>query len=155
MQETTEPRVIPISRKEFKELLDRLRTLEERLTERMELEQKHRELLEQLRGTEQQLAQRVLEVERLKNELVQQKRVWEKELEGQRRLLEEKMALVRQESSEKLIMAQQYYDKQLQLNQENYHERSGREKDRFRQKLVDYQRQEGLWARLMRMITWS
>jgi hypothetical protein len=155
MQEPTERRIIPISRKEFKELIDRLGTLEVRLADRMELEHKYREILEELRGTEQQLVQRVLEVERLRNELVQQKRVWEKELEGQRRLLEENVALIKQESVEKLIMAQQYYDKQLQLHQESHNERSGREKDRFRQKLVDYQRQESFWSRLMRMITWS
>jgi hypothetical protein len=154
-QDTTEPRAIPISRKEFKDLLDRLGTLEARLAERLEMERKHQQVQELLRSTEHELAMRVFEVERLKNELVQQKRVWEKELEGQRRLLEEKVALIKQESSEKLLLAQQYFDKQLHLEQQTYNERSGRERDRFRQKLGDYERQESLWTRLIRMVTWS
>jgi hypothetical protein len=150
-----ETAVIPVTRKEFQDLLDRLASLEEQLTNRFELGRENLELRNSLRAAEQELAARIAEVERLKSELLLQKRAWEKELESQQRLQLEKEALLRQEGGDKLVLAQQFYDRQLALERDRYLERSGREKERVDRQLDDFHRDEGFWARVMRLLTWS
>jgi len=147
--------VIPITRKEFQDMLGRLAGLEERLANRFTLEQENQELRNALRATEQELAARIAEVERLNNELLLQKHAWEKELQSQQRLQRDKEAWLRQEAADKLLMAQQFYDRQLRSETERYLERSSREKERVDRRLDEFQRDEGLWARVMRLLTWS
>jgi hypothetical protein len=147
--------VIPITQKEFQDLLDRLGSLEEQLVKRLDLGHEHQELHKALRAAEQELAVRTAEVERLKKELLVQKRAWERELESQQRLQQEKEALLRQETADKLALAQKFYDGQLRLEKERYLERSGRERERVERHLDDLHRDEGFWARVMRLLTWS
>jgi hypothetical protein len=147
--------VVPITRQEFQDLLDRLGALEEQLAKRLDLGQKNQELHQALLAAEQEAMARCAEVERLKNELLVQKRAWERELESQQRLQQEKEALLRQETADKLALAQKFHDRQLLLEQERYLERSGRERERTARQLDDMHRDEGFWARVMRLLTWS
>ena len=152
---TVETAVIPINRKEFLDLLDRLGGLEEQLAKRLDLGQENQELRSALRAAELELAMKLAEVERLKSELLLQKHAWEKELESRQRLHEEKETVLRREAADKLALAQQFYDRQLSLEKERYLERFSREKERVHRQLGDFQREEGLWARVMRLLTWS
>jgi hypothetical protein len=147
--------VIPINRKEFLNLLDRLTGLEEQLAKRLDLGQENQELRGALRAAEQELAAKTAEVQNLKNDLLLQKHAWEKELKSRQRLHDEKESLLRQEAADKLALAQQFYDRQLSLEKERYLERFTREKERVHRQLGDYQSEEGFWARVMRLLTWS
>lgn len=147
--------VIPINRKEFQDLLDRLAGLEAQLTKRLDLGQENQELRSALRAAERELDVKIAEVERLQNELLLQKHAWEKELDSRQRLHEEKESLLRREAADKLALAQQFHDRQLSLEKERYLERFSREKERVHRQLGDYQREESFWARVMRLLTWS
>jgi hypothetical protein len=147
--------LIPISRKEFQDLLERLAVLEQQLAQRLDLAQENQDIRAAMRVTEQKLAARTLEVERLKNELLLQKRVWEKEVERVHRSATEKELILRQEAAEKLALAQEFLDRQVQLEKERYLERSIRERDRIDRQMDDYHRDESLWSRFMRLLTWN
>lgn len=147
--------MIPISRKEFQDLLERLAVLEQQLAQRLDLAQENQDIRAAMRVAEQELAARTLEVERLKNELLLQKRVWEKEVERVHRSATEKELILRQEAAEKLALAQEFLDRQVQLEKERYLERSIRERDRIDRQMDDYHRDESLWSRFMRLLTWN
>jgi hypothetical protein len=147
--------VIPITRKEFQDLLERLTVLELQLSQRLDLAQENQDMRAALRVAERELAAKTLEVERLKNELLLQKRVWEKEVERARQSAMERESILRQEAAEKLALAQGFLDRQAQLEKERYLERSIRERDRIDRQLDDYHRAESLWSRFMRLLTWS
>jgi hypothetical protein len=146
--------LIPISRKEFQDLLERLTVLEQQLAQRLDLAQENQDMRRALRVAEQELAARTLEVERLKNELLLQKRVWEKEVERVQKSATERESILRQEGAEKLALAQEFFDRQARLEKERYLERSIRERDRIDRQLDDYHRDESLWSRFMRLLTW-
>ncbi len=146
--------MIPISRKEFQDLLERLTVLEQQLAQRLDLAQENQDIRAAMRVAEQELAARTLEVERLKNELLLQKRVWEKEVERVQQSATERELILRQEGAEKLALAQEFFDRQARLEKERYLERSIRERDRIDRQLDDYHRDESLWSRFMRLLTW-
>jgi hypothetical protein len=147
--------MIPITRKEFKELLERWQALEAQLTARLDLEAENRALQAAVHAKEQELTQRESDIGRLKNDLLQQKRAWERELAAARLLLEEKVALLERKHAEQLAMAQEFHERQLLLERERFVERAKRGRDRLRSQLADFERREGFWARLLRMFTWS
>ncbi|HBD10295.1 MAG TPA: hypothetical protein DCZ69_18750 [Syntrophobacteraceae bacterium] len=145
----------PITRKEFQDLLERLAGLERQLVQVLELSKENQGLRTELRAAEQELAVKTLEVERLKNDLLHQKHVWEKEVERVQKSAAERESLLRQDAAEKLALAQQFFDRQVQLEKERYLERSLREKDKLDRQLDDYQQDESWWSRLLRLLTWN
>ncbi len=147
--------MIPVTRKEFQDLLERLTGLEQQLLQRLDLSQENEQLRSALRTAEQELAAKILEVERLKNELLLQKRVWEKEVERVQQSAVERESMLRQGAVEKLALAQQFFDRQVQVEKERYLERSLREREKLDHRLDAYHQDESWWSRLMRLLTWS
>ena len=147
--------LIASAEREIQDLLERLIGLEQLLSQRLDLSQENQQLRSALRTAEQELTAKILEVERLKNDLIVQKHVWEKEVERVRQSAVERDSMLRQETSEKLALAQQFFDRQLQAEKERYLERSYREKDKLDRRLDDYHRDESWWSRFLRLLTWS
>jgi hypothetical protein len=147
--------LIAAAEKAIQDLLERLIGLEQQLLQRLDLSRENQELRSALRTAEQDLTAKILEVERLKNDLIVQKHVWEKEVERVRQSAAEREPLLRQETTEKLALAQQFFDRQLRAEKERYLERSYREKDKLDRRLDDYHRDESWWSRFLRLLTWS
>jgi len=147
--------LISASPKEIQDLLERLIGLEQQLLQRLDLSQENQQLRSALRTAEQELTAKILEVERLKNDLVVQKHVWEKEVERVQRSSAERESTLRQDATEKLTLAQQFFDRQLQVEKERYLERSLRERDKLDRRLDAYHQDESWWSRFLRLLTWS
>jgi excisionase family DNA binding protein len=112
-------------------------------------------LQELLREHARHIADKDLEIEKLRRDLVYQKRLCEKELEDRRQALEEKRALMAREASEKIARERELLEQRLIQEQQMWSERFAQEQERYAQKLAAMRDQEGFWARLMKMITWS
>jgi excisionase family DNA binding protein len=102
-----------------------------------------------------QIADKDLEIEKLRRDLVYQKRLCEKELEDRRLALEEKRALIAKEAAEKVAREREILEQRLVQEQRIWSERLAQEQENFARKLTEMRDGEGFWARLMRMITWS
>ena len=147
--------MISATGEEILDLLERLSGLEQRLLERLDLSQENQQLRSALRTAEQELTAKILEVERLKNDLVVQKHVWEMEVERVQRSASERESHLREEATEKLALAQQFFDRQLRVEKERYLECSLRERDMLDRRLDAYQQHESWWSRFLRLLTWN
>jgi excisionase family DNA binding protein len=136
-------------------ILNRLASLEAQVTEKWHMGAENQRLHELVREQDRQLAEKDLEIEKLRRDLLYQKRLGEKEIEDHRRAMEEKLVLMEQEASKRAAHERELLDQRLTEERRIWSERVAQEQERFAQKLLAMRQQEGFWSRLMRMITWS
>lgn len=136
-------------------VLDRMSVIEERLEHFAKLMSENSQLAEELRDRELELSLQKNEVERLRHQLEVQRRDHEKEIEAQARVFQEKCSLLERETSETIAKEREHLENQLSQEKRRWTERLAQEKENFTQRLLELQRQEGFWARLMKMMTWS
>ena len=136
-------------------ITNRLTAVEAQIIEQWQLSAENQRLQELLRDHGQQMAVKDLEIEKLRRDLVYQKRLGEKELEDHRLVLKEKWAMMEKEASERAAHERELLEQRLIQEQQIWSERLAQEQERFAQRLVAMSSQEGFWARLVKMITWS
>jgi|WetSurMetagenome_2_1015567.scaffolds.fasta_scaffold16397_2 excisionase family DNA binding protein len=133
----------------------RLTAVEGQIAEGRLMFAENQRLHEVLRERERQMAEKDLEIDKLRRDLVYQKRLWEKELEDLRRALEGEWAVKEKEVSEKIAHERELLEQRLIQEQNVWSERLAQEQERFAQRVVQLRSEEGFWARLVKMITWS
>lgn len=134
---------------------NRLAALEAQIVEQRRMIAENQRLQESLREHVRHMADKDLEIEKLRRDLVYQKRLCDKELEDRRMALEEKRALMAREAAEKVAREREILEQRLVQEQRIWSERLAQEQENFARKLTAMRDGEGFWARLMRMITWS
>ena len=125
-------------------ILERLTTLEARLEEISTLTQENQSLFHELREKESLLAVKDIEIEKLRRDLLYQKRILEKEAEDRRAAAEEQRDALERAHAERLA-----------AEEARWTERLAHEQERFNLQLSQARRQEGFWGRLVKMLTWS
>ncbi len=136
-------------------ILSRLASLEAQVNEKWQKDAENQRLHELVREQDRQLAEKDLELEKLRRDLVYQKRLSEKEVEDRRLVLEEKWALLEQEASKRVAQERELLEQRLLQERNMCSERLAQQQQRFAQELAAMRNQEGFWSRLMKMITWS
>ena len=136
-------------------ILGRLASLEAQVNEKWQKDVENKRLHELLREQDRQLAEKDLEIEKLRRDLVYQKRLSEKEVEDQRLALEEKWALMEKEAAKRAAQERELLEQRLIQERNMCSERLAQQQERFAQELAAMRNQEGFWSRLMKMITWS
>jgi excisionase family DNA binding protein len=136
-------------------IVSRLAALEAQISEKWQLLAENQRLHQLIHEQEQELAERKLEIEKMRRDLVYQRRLCEKELEDRRQALQEKWALLEKEASERTAQDRKRLEERLIEERNIWSERLAQEQERFAQQLAAMRNQEGFWARLMKMITWS
>jgi excisionase family DNA binding protein len=136
-------------------VLSRLAALEGQITEKWQLFTENQRLHQQICERDQELAARKLEIEKLRRDLVYQKRLCEKEIEDHRLAQQEKWALMEKEASEQMARERERLEERLIEERSIWSEKVAQEQERFAQRLAAMRDQEGFWSRLMKMITWS
>jgi excisionase family DNA binding protein len=134
---------------------NRLAAVEAQIAEQWQLVAENQRLQELLREHARHMADKDLEIEKSRRDLVYQKRLGEKELEDHRLAFEEKQELMAKEASEKIAHERELLERRLIQEQHLWSERLAQEQERFAQRLAAMRDEEGFWARLMKMITWS
>lgn len=154
-----------------------LTALENQLLEKWQMVVENQRLHQLLRDQDRQLAEKDLELEKLRRDLLYQQRLAEKELEDQRLAFQERFTRMEQEATIRTTQERERTEKALAherqswadnlarereqteqiLAQERQHwaEKLAQEQERFARMLATVRSQEGFWARLVRMITWS
>jgi excisionase family DNA binding protein len=160
-------RVPPASQADVIELIDcRLAALEAQFTERWQMVTENQRLQQLLREHDLKLAEKDLELEKLRRDLVYQKRLAGKELEDHRLAFQERLTRMEQEAAASKAQARERLEQALEREHQRTEEALGRERQlcseklaleqqRFADMLAAMRNQEGFWARLIRMITWS
>jgi excisionase family DNA binding protein len=133
----------------------RLMALEGQIMEKWQLSVENQRLHQLILEQGQELAERKLEIEKLRRDLVYQKRLCEKELEDRRQALQEKWALIEKEMAERMAQDRERLEQRLIEERNLWTERLAEEQERYARQLAAMHNQEGFWARLMKMITWS
>ncbi len=133
----------------------RLAAVEGQIAEERLMFAENQRLHELLRERDRQLSEKDLEIDKLRRDLVYQKRLCEKELEDLQSVLAEKWTVKEKEVSEKIARERELLEQRLLQEQNICSERLAREQERFAQRLVQMRSEEGFWARLVKMITWS
>ena len=136
-------------------ILGRLASLEAQVTEKWQEDAENKRLRELLREQDRRLAEKDLELEKLRRDLVYQKRLSEKEVEDQRLALEEKWALIEEEAAKRAAQERELLEQRLIQERDRCSERLAQQQERFAQEVAAMRNQEGFWSRLMKMITWS
>ena len=136
-------------------ILSRLASLEAQVTEMWQEDAENKRLRELLREQDRRLAEKDLELEKLRRDLVYQKRLSEKEVEDQRLAFEEKWALIEEEAAKRAAQERDLLEQRLIQERDRCSERLAQQQERFAQELAAMRNQEGFWSRLMKMITWS
>jgi excisionase family DNA binding protein len=136
-------------------ILNRLASLEAQIVEKGQMGAENQSLHQLVREQDRQLAEKDLEIEKLRRDLVYQKRLCDKEIEDRRLALEERWALMEQEASKRAAQERELLEQRLIQERNIGSERLAQQQERFAQEVAAMRNQEGFWARLMKMITWS
>jgi excisionase family DNA binding protein len=136
-------------------IMYRLAAMQKQLEERLELFEENQRLHEELLGKEREQLRKENEVAELRRDLAYHKRVLEKELEDAKIVLEEKWAVLQKEASERLALERARCDEVLEQRERYWTEKLAEEQARFVRQLEDARSREGLWSRLIKMMTWS
>ena len=136
-------------------ILSRLASLEAQVSEKWQQDAENKRLHELVREQDRRLAEKDLEIEKLRRDLVYQKRLSEKEDEDHRLALEEKWALLEKEASKSAAQERELLEQRLIQERNMCSERLAQQQERFAQEVAAMRNQEGFWSRLMKMITWS
>jgi excisionase family DNA binding protein len=146
---------VPSREEAFELLLSRLTALEGQIIEKWQIFTENQRLHQVIRDQDLELTARKLEIEKLRRDLVYQKRLCEKEIEDHRLAQQEKWALMEKEASERMALEREQLEQRLVEEHTIWSEKLAQEQERFAQRLAAMRDQEGFWSRLMKMITWS
>jgi excisionase family DNA binding protein len=149
------PKQTSLSDAVVRPVLERLSALERQLSERLDVIDENRRLAEEIRKSEQQIALRDQELEKLKRDLLYQKKIFEKELQDYAKLLDEKWAVREQEVEDRIDREREGFEQRLVLEKSVWSERLAQEQEKHAACLADAQRGQGFWAKIVRMLTWS
>ncbi len=149
------PRQLSLPEMLIRPVIERIAALEKELSEKMNLLIENRRLTEELRQTFLDAAGKDKEIEKLKADLVYQKRLMEKEIEEHARLLDAKWALMEREVAERIARERSEFERRLQAESALWSERLAREQERFEADIAELRSKQGFWTRLMKMLTWS
>ena len=145
----------PSGRDALDVIMNRLAALEAQIIDKWQTFADNQHLHQLLRQQDRQLAEKDLEIEKLRRDLLYQKKLCEKELEDHRLALQEKWALMEKEASERIAQERERLEQRLKQERDIWSEKLAQEQERFAQMLAAARNQEGFWSRLMKMITWS
>ena len=151
----TEQPEAALSREMLRPVMYRLTALQKQLEENLELFKENQRLNEELRQKERELSLKDYEIEKLKNDQVYQRRLLDKELEDHQKILEEKWAVLQKDASERIAQERGHMDEMLAMLERRWTEKLAEEKEGFVRQLAEAGRREGLWTRLIKMMTWS
>jgi excisionase family DNA binding protein len=149
------PRQVSIFEAIVRPVLDRIAALEKQVAEGFFLLSENQHLAEEVRRLERELALKDTETEKLKRDLVYQKKLLEKEVEDRMRVLDEKWALMDREMSERVVREREEFEGRLARERSTWSDRLAAEQERFESNLAQLRSKEGFWSRLLRMLTWS
>lgn len=149
------PRQMSMSESLVRPVLDRIVSLERELAERLDLLAENRKLTADVHRLDQDVTRKDAEIEKLKNDLVYQKRLLEKEIEDRMRVLDEKWAMMDKEVSDRVARERDEFEKRLAAERNLWSERLRQEEERYAVELAEMQKKEGFWSRLVKMLTWS
>ncbi len=144
-----------VLRDALRPLVDRLASLETRIEDREALVEKNQRMSHELRLLDEEVAQKNLEIERLERDLVHQKRLRDQEREDRQKSLDEKWALLQEEATDRIAREREHLDALLAAEQARWEEKIAHIEASHARQIQDMQRREGLWSRLMRMMTWN
>ncbi|MGA2404958.1 MAG: hypothetical protein ABSG91_25185, partial [Syntrophobacteraceae bacterium] len=136
-------------------LVERISALERQFAEKLALLAENGRLAQELRQAHLDIAGRDTEIEKLRGDMVYQKKLLEKEVEDCTRLLDEKWALMDREVSERVSRERDEFETILQAERTLWSERLAHERHTFELQIAQLQTKQGFWTRLMKMLTWS
>jgi excisionase family DNA binding protein len=139
----------------LEKVLDRLTSIEGQVEDLFSIVRENYGLFHELREKDALLALKEVELEKLQRDLLYQKRICDKEIEHHRKHYEEQSALLKEENSEKIALERRHFEEKLAAENARWAERLSGEQENFNLKLSRIKEREGLWAKLVKMMTWS
>jgi hypothetical protein len=136
-------------------LMEHISAMKTELSEKLDLLAENRQLAQELSQARLDIANRDAEIEKLKSDAFQQKRLAEKEIEDRMRILAEERMLLEKQVSERVSRERDAFDKTLQAERTLWSERLEHEQRHFQSELNQLKAKQGFWTRLMKMLTWS
>ncbi len=139
----------------LRSVLRELFSIQEQLELKWELSSANLRLLQELRDKDRMLAQRSAEIDRLKRELAHHKAMAERELGEREKLLEERLRVSEEQLSERLRHQEELSRERSRLVEEEWTRRLAEEQERAARAVAEARKHDGLWTRLVKMLTWS
>jgi hypothetical protein len=139
----------------LRSVLKELFVIEDQLDSRWDLFSENQKLHQLLRDKDGVLAERNAEIERLKREAMHQRRHATKEVEDRERAIEERLRGAEEEAARRVAREQELCNEKVALVDEHWARRVAEERERSTRGIAEAGKQEGFWARLVKMMTWS
>lgn len=136
-------------------LAERISSLEREISEKLDLVAENRQLTLELRQKDRDIAIRDTEIEKLKRDLLYQKRLLEKEVEDRTRVLDEKRALMDREVAARIARERDEFDRRLEEERKSWAERLARIQEEDAAREAELLTKQGFWTRFLKMLTWS
>jgi len=152
---TSRPRQVSLPEMLTGPLIERISGLERELSEKLDLVAENRRLEQELHKAQLDIAGRDSEIEKLRGDMDARKRLLEKETEDRLRVSDEERALIDREVSERISSERDEFETILETERAVWSERLANERRKFEAELEQLRAKEGLWTRLIRMLTWS
>lgn len=139
----------------LRSVLKELFSIEVQLEHKWELSNDNQRLLLELREKDRMLAQRNAEIDRLKRESAYHTAMAVRELEEREKMLEERLRLSEEHTAERLRREEELSHERVQLVEEQWSRRLAEEQEKAARALAEARKHDGLWTRLVKMLTWS
>lgn len=149
------PRQVSLDEVLVRPLTERVSALEKEVSEHLGLISENRCLIEELRRKDREIAERETEIEKLRCDLVYQKRLLEKEIDDRKRVLDERRVAMDGEIADRVARERDEFGTRLEAERRLWSERLAHEQEKCAAEIAELQSKEGFWARLARMLTWS
>jgi len=153
--QSSRPRQVSLPQMLAGQLMEHISAMKTELSEKLDLLAENRQLAQELSRVRLDIASRDAEIEKLKTDTFQQKKLMEKENEDRMRVLAEERMLMEKQVSERVSRERDAFEKTLQAERTLWSERLEHEQLLFQSELNQLKTKQGFWTRLMKMLTWS
>jgi len=136
-------------------LIERIGHLERTLLEKLDLLAENRRLEQELQIANVELARKNAEIDKLRGGITARTMPAEDEDESLLRKLDQERALMEREVSERISRERDEFESILRAERVLWSERLADERRKYEAEIEELTKKEGLWTRIVRMLTWS
>jgi excisionase family DNA binding protein len=136
-------------------LAEQLSLLQRTLDEKWDLFARNQELHLEILHLKQEINRQEMEIQNLRRELAQQQSFYEREMGEHRRQVQERYRRDQEETLKRLAIEKALFEEKLACTEKRFAETLERDREEHARELAQARERESLWAKLVRMMTWS
>jgi hypothetical protein len=148
-------RVDPPAAPSAQSLAEQLRLLQQTLDEKWDLLAQNELLHLEILHLKEEITRQEAEIQTLRRDLSRQQSSHERKMEEYQRQMQERHNHQQEEASKRLAVERAHFEEKLEWTERRSAETLERAREDHARALAEAREREGLWAKLVRMMTWG